>query len=94
MDGYFRVGEEDEFPWQSREKSVWYALFVIENGEIKTYGATPAISQKRELITKLKEVNPKEALLIGVWTGQHSTHLFKLDIPTAIEKLESAVGGS
>jgi hypothetical protein len=32
--GYFRENEEDNFPWTSKEQSVWYALMTVEDGKI------------------------------------------------------------
>ena len=89
VDGYFREGEEDNFPWEETRKTVWYALLTIEENKIKKYGFTAAKGQKYNLFQALKKIEDKtQAMLIGVWTGSHSTHLFVLDIEKAIDKLE------
>ena len=87
--GYFRVGEDESFPWSETNKTVWYALIVQEEDKLVRYGFTSAKVQKANLCAALREIeNPSNALLLGVWTGSHSTHLFVLDINTAIKKLE------
>ena len=85
--GYWRVGEEETFPWHSRG-SVWFALVVLENGVFERYGFTSSGGQKAEPCEALKTI-PKttESLLIGVWPGQNNTHLFVLDRDKAIAKL-------
>jgi hypothetical protein len=88
--GYFRVGEEDAFPWACTDRSVWYALLVIEAGRIQRYGFTSSKSNKAGLCSALEQLTKEdEAMLLGVWTGQYSTHLFVLDIPKALRKLRS-----
>jgi len=88
--GYFRENEEDNFPWENTSRVVWYALLVKEEGKIEKYGFTSAKGQKYNLCCALKEIeNRDEAMLIGVWTGKHTTNLFVFDIEKAIEKLES-----
>jgi hypothetical protein len=86
--GYFRTGAEDNFPWDRTDKGVWYALFVVENGKLVHYGFTASKSNKaglRQALESLEEAD--ESLLIGVWMGQWSTHLFILNPMTAIKKL-------
>ena len=91
--GYFREGCEEEFPWDNTGKTVWYALLNVEGTEVQRYGFTSAVSQKRELIKALKKVKNKgKAILLGVWTGNFSTHLFILNKEKAIELLGKAVG--
>ena len=86
--GYFRAGEEDNFPWESTSKIVWYALLNVEETEIERYGFTSALSQKSELLKALKKVKSKsKAMLLGIWTGNHRTDLFVLDKQKAIEHL-------
>lgn len=87
--GYFREGGEDEFPWDQTGKSVWYSLMVVEDGQIQRYGFTASKSGKSGLRSALEALEGAEALLLGVWTGQYSTHLFVLDIPKAVQKLSS-----
>lgn len=85
--GYWRVGEEDTFPWHSRG-SIWYALLVLEGGRIERYGFTSSGGQKAELCAALRAIpEMTESLLIGVWPGQNGTHLFVLDREKAIAKL-------
>jgi hypothetical protein len=88
--GYFRTGEVMSFPWDASGRAVWFALFVVENGKIMRYGFTASKSSKRNLIHALRvliESQETDALLLGVWTGQYSTHLFVLDISKAIDHL-------
>jgi hypothetical protein len=88
--GYFREGAEDEFPWVSTDKGVWYSLFTVEEGRIERYGFTSSKSNKAGLRSALQQLTERdEALLLGVWTGQYATHLFVLDIPRAISKLKA-----
>jgi hypothetical protein len=85
---YFREGAEDQFPWDSNDRSVWYSLLVVENGRIERYDFTSSKPNKAGLRSALQQLaETDEALLLGVWTGQHYTSLFVLSIPTAIEKL-------
>lgn len=87
--GYFREGEEGEFPWSNTSSSTWYALFVIEDGKICRYGFTPSKSSKICLLNSLKALDPNdEALLIGIWNGERRTDLFVLDRERAVEELE------
>lgn len=85
--GYFRDGEEANFPWAARGKAVWYALFVVEDGKIQRYGFTSAQGQKALLRETLMALDGHHARLYGVWTGEYGTHLFELDVGQAIEKL-------
>jgi hypothetical protein len=88
--GYFREGAEDKFPWDCTDRSVWYSLLVVEAGRIERYGFTSSKSNKTALRSTLEELTREdEALLLGVWTGQYSTHLFILNNEKAIEKLKS-----
>ena len=82
--GYFREKAENEFPWDRSDRSVWYSLLVVEAGRIERYGFTSSKSNKTALRSTLKELTREdEALLLGVWTGQYSTHLFILNIEKA-----------
>jgi hypothetical protein len=87
--GYFRHGAEDEFPWSSTAKSVWYAVVTVENGRIHSYGFTAARSQRAKLRELLQTRGETEAMLLGVWTGQYGTHLFVLDIDIALKRLQT-----
>lgn len=85
--GYFRT-DCSEFPWHSTDRSVWYALLVVEDGEIVRYGFTSSKSSKQALCDALESLAAEdEALLLGIWTGQWSTHLFVLEPATALEHL-------
>lgn len=89
VDGYFREEEEENFPWEQTSKEVWYALLVLEDNKIERYGFTAAKGQKNNLCQALKKIKGNnEAMLLGVWTGSYSTHLFTLNIEKAIDKLE------
>jgi hypothetical protein len=86
--GYFRT-DCDDFPWHSTDRSVWYALLVVENGEIVRYGFTSSKSSKKGLCDAIRSLNAKdEVLLLGIWNGQYSTHLFVIDPAVALEHLE------
>ena len=85
--GYFESGAEDRFPWHATGGAVWFALLVVEEGKIARYGFTSAKSQKVKLRAALSTLQDREALLLGVWTGQHRTSLFVLEISKAIGKL-------
>lgn len=87
--GYFREGEEQTFPWKSTDKSIWYALLVVEDGHIQRYGFTASKSSKAALLMALERSAKLDVLLLGVWTGNYSTHLFVLKPSIAIEKLRS-----
>jgi len=88
--GYFREGEDESFPWGRTDKAVWYALFVVEGGKIERYGYTASKTSKANLRAALTALSKdEEALLLGVWTGEYSTHLFVLSIPSAIIKLQT-----
>lgn len=91
--GYFREGAEDAFPWDLTDHRAWYTLFTVEEGRIERYGFTSSKSNKAGLCSALQQLTEQdEALLLGVWTGMHSTHLFVLDIAMAIAKLNSGQG--
>lgn len=91
--GYFRVGGEKDFPWSSTGKIVWYALFTVEGSEIKRYGFTSAKQQKKQLLLALESIrDDKKAILLGIWTGSYSTHLFILDRDKAVTYLSEVVG--
>lgn len=88
--GYWREGGEEEFRWSATGGSVWYALLVVEDGRIQRYGFTSAASQKAELAAALRAIpSGTEALLLGVWTGEHKTSLFVLDRAKAVAKLSA-----
>lgn len=85
--GYFRT-DCDEFPWHSTDRSVWYALLIVENGRIVRYGFTSSKSNKEGLCDALESLMAEdEALLLGVWTGRYSTHLFVIEPGVALEHL-------
>jgi hypothetical protein len=88
--GYFREGDENGFPWDRTDKGVWYSLLMIEAGRIERYGFTASKSNKAGLCSALESLTAAdEALLLGIWTGEYSTHLFVLDIPKAIPRLKA-----
>jgi len=77
-----------DFPWDCIDTSVWYAFLVVENGKIARYGFTSSRSSKEQLCNALKSVSINdEVLLLGVWTGKYSTHLFVIDPAVALEQL-------
>ena len=90
--GYFRIKEEEHFPWDATDKKVWYAIFVVDGGKISREGYTPAKTNKISLADRLEALisEKTEHVLIGVWTGTYSTHLFVLDSKIAIKKLRKA----
>ena len=86
--GYYQENKEEEFPWDSTDRSVWFALFIVEGGEIKKYGFTSSKSQKHALLEALRELpHDCNAELLGVWNGRYSTSLICLDIDISISKL-------
>ncbi|MHB9026986.1 MAG: hypothetical protein ACYC7E_22855 [Armatimonadota bacterium] len=90
--GYYRTGEEDSFPWSAQSKAVWYALIVIENGNLQRYGFSSTVHDKSILVKVLEKLQYEQnAILLGVWNGQYSTHLFVLDIGKAKEKLDEVL---
>ena len=48
--GYFRT-DCDDFPLHSTDRSVWYALLVVEDGEIVRYGFTSSKSSNKHYVT-------------------------------------------
>jgi hypothetical protein len=85
---YFRT-DCDDFPWHSTDRSVWYALFVIEKGTIVRYGFNSSKANKKELCNALGALTVEdEILLLGIWTGEYRTHLFILEPAMALEYLE------
>ena len=90
--GYFRIKEEDQFPWDMTERKVWYAVFVVEGEKITRLGYTAARTNKINLADRLEILiqEKTEHVLIGVWSGNYSTHLFVLDSKIAIKKLRRA----
>ena len=90
--GYFKTDRETEFPWSSTDRSIWFALFVVEDREICWYGFTPSKSSKHNLIKALKALTSQDkAILIGIWTGKYRTDLFVLDIEKSIIELEKVL---
>lgn len=88
--GYYRTGDEEEFPWDYRGSSVWYALFVVEENKIQKYGFTASKTQKKKLLKSLEKVSGlTDSLLIGVWTGNYRTDLFVLKIEEAIKRFKN-----
>jgi hypothetical protein len=90
--GYFREHSEENFPWESTSRAIWYAILNVEGNEIQRYGFTSALSQKDALVKALRKVKGKnKAILLGVWNGNHRTDLFVLDKEIAIEKLQAVL---
>lgn len=93
--GHFRHGQEDDFPWASRERGIWYALLLAEPSGIEQYGFTSALAQKQRLLAALQHLKPSnKALLLGVWTGNYRTDLFVLDITQAKDRLQVVLAGT
>ena len=89
--GNFRVGEEASFPWHSTDRGIWYALLVVEAGKICRYGFTSATASKEALCDAIGALSPRdEALLLGVWTGQHRTDLFVLECKAAYDYIRGS----
>ena len=86
----------ENFPWKTNSKhnaSVWYALMTITDGKIsyEPHGSSGmGVSNLVERLISLGD--RKDVALFGVWTGQYSTDLFVLDIPTAISNLKKFNG--
>jgi hypothetical protein len=93
--GHFRHGCENEFPWASRDRGIWYALLVAEPTGIEQYGFTAAVAQKQRLLAALQHLKPSsKAILLGVWTGNYRTDLFVLDVVQAKDRLQAVVAGT
>jgi hypothetical protein len=87
--GYFREGCEEEFPWHATDRSVWYALLVVECGKIARYGFTSSKANKLGLCAALESLTEgDQALLLGIWNGQYSAHLFVLEPREALARLK------
>lgn len=92
--GYFRTGEESHFPWDRESKEIWYAVFM--QGSQQAHGRYSGFKSDRTskltLIRYLKMAQAANArpMLIGIWHGKWSTHLFVLDVSEAIDYLISA----
>lgn len=85
--GSFRT-DYQSFPW-SEKRNVWFALINVEDGSAKHYGFTNSGEQRRKLIGALNDLALAQgALLLGVWHGQHATHLFV--IPVEVARIELA----
>lgn len=86
--GLFRTDCND-FPWHSTDRSVWYALLAVENGEIDRCAFSSSAASKKALCDTLRSLAVEdEMLLLGVWTGRYSTNLFVIDRALALEHLE------
>jgi len=84
--GYFQIGRDNEFPWNSTQKVTWY--FTKDKlGEI--IGYTPSKTNKKIMIDILK--GDPSTTLFGVWTGNYSTSIFVFDSKIAIIKLQEAL---
>jgi hypothetical protein len=87
--GNFREQCESEFPWHVNDRAVWYALLVVEDGKIVRYGFISSKADKQSLCTALERLAATdEALLLGIWNGQYSTHLFVLEPAEALAHLK------
>jgi hypothetical protein len=93
--GWYRLGEEEQFPWGLTTAVVWYALLLPTlDGPglvIKRVGYKSTTFQKEKLAKDILLEENKNALLLGVWNGQYSTHLFVLDKNIAALKLQEVV---
>lgn len=86
--GYFREGEGSTFPWHANDRSIWYALLVVEKGHIVRYGFSSSRADKHDLCSALEFLTDKdEALFLGVWNGQWRTDLFVLQPAEALAHL-------
>jgi hypothetical protein len=83
--GYFRTGEESHFPWDRETKEIWYA--VLYEGRYTGFKSTN--NEKKSLIRYLKMAIAAgvKPLVIGIWHGKWSTHLFVLDPSKTINYL-------
>lgn len=84
--GYFRIGEENVFPWSCQDRATWY--FTLDMSGAMT-GYTPSKTNKKLLIDLLSKRS--DLTLFGVWTGKYSTSIFVLGSKIAVEKLREVV---
>jgi hypothetical protein len=86
--GYFRIGEEENFSWDDPSNSTWYALILHGDEGMRREGFTSSKGDKKKLLERLKSLSGKQNhMLLGVWTGNHKTHLFVLDKKKSIKYL-------
>jgi len=77
-----------DFPFQVRDKSVWYFVVDWKNKSQKDYNG---VQDKKELIIFISEVissrKTNSFQLFGVWYGSYSTDIFLLPIKESTQKL-------
>jgi hypothetical protein len=85
----FRINEEQDFPWGHNISGVWYMLLLWEGRTLKHYGFSSSKMSKQELLEVLSVILEQGTphLLLGIWTGEHTTHAFVLNSDTAIEEI-------
>lgn len=80
--------ELKEFPFKSRDKSVWY--FIV-NWPAKIQKDFNNVQGKQDLVRELKTIiDNREQMnneLLGVWHGQYSTDIFKISIQQGYDEL-------
>lgn len=71
----------ENFPFHSRDKSVWYYLIDWTN---RTQSDFYNVSGKKDLVKELKFIidnhDENNHELLGVWNGMYSTDIFKIPI--------------
>jgi hypothetical protein len=71
----------DNFPFHSRDKSVWYFIIDWTN---RTQTDFYNVAGKKDLVQVLKKImdnqDEKDHELLGVWHGTYSTDIFKIPL--------------
>lgn len=85
----FRLNEEQDFPWGHNIAGVWYSLTLWEDRFPKYYGFSSSKTSKQDLLEVLNALLGQHTRhqLLGVWTGEFTTHLFLLKTEIAIEEI-------
>ena len=88
----FRENETEQFPFESCERTVWYAIITFEGG-FKKHSFTSSKSGKRDFMNRAEILseNGVSHILMGIWQGKWKTDIFILDRKVMMEKIKSVV---
>lgn len=77
-----------DFPFQSRDKSVWYFIIDwknrVQNDFYNVQGKKDLVQVLKTIIEQNDQMNNE---LLGVWNGQYSTDIFKIPIEHGYNEL-------
>lgn len=77
-----------DFPFERRNKSVWYILINFEKKTLKDFYS---VADKSNLVSVLKKIldnkNENNFKLLGSWLGEWSADSFEIPIKKAHSKL-------